>query len=91
MNVRQVDTANFTNKKALLKWKGIEINDKNLKIIKKTEYQSPVGFTNFVSISILYKNRNLEYYRNQYVKKTGNSWETATIKDIYNAELVWGF
>lgn len=79
------------NKKALLIWKGFDINESNLKNITFNDYRSPSGFTNFVNMSILYKNRNLEEYRKQYEKKTGKSWKNATIQDIYNAELVWGF
>ena len=87
----KVDKVTFNNKKALLIWKNKEINESNLKNITHKEYKSPLGFINFVTMSILYKNRNLEKYRTQYVKKTGKRWENATIQDIYNAELVWGF
>ena len=48
-------------------------------------------FQNFIFFSILYKNRNLEEYREKYLKKTGQPWQNATIKEIYKAELVWGF
>ena len=80
----------FYNKKAILKWKNIEITDDNLKKTKFNEYKNPMGFATFIFLSILYKNRNLDEYRKKYVLKTGKSWETATIQDIYNAELVWG-
>jgi hypothetical protein len=82
---------NFNNKKALLIWRDIEMNEENINNITCKDYQAPNGFSNFVNFSILYKNRDLDEYRVKYLKKTGQPWQKATIQDIYKAELVWGF
>ena len=76
-------------KKAILKWRNIDITNENANKIKKDEYNCL--YQNFIFFSILYKNRNLEEYRKEYVRKTGKPWKSATIQDIYRAELVWGF
>ena len=78
------------NKKALFLWRDIEMNEENMNKIAYKDYQSPYGFASFVNFSILYKNRDLNEYREKYSNKTGKSWKTATIQDIYKAELVWG-
>lgn len=77
------------NKKAVLLWRNISINKENANKIQKKDYNC--FFQQFIFFSILHKNRNLEEYRIRYVQKTGKPWETATIQEIYRAELVWGF
>jgi hypothetical protein len=81
-----VDSINSA-KKAILLWRNIEITNNNANKIITKDYTC--FLKNFIFFSILYKNRNLEKYRNKYVKKTGKPWQNATIQDIYNANLVW--
>ena len=76
-------------KKAVLVWRGLECSQENINKIKKKDYNC--FFPKFIYFSILHKNRNLEDYRERYNKKTGKSWKTATVQDIYKAELVWDF
>ena len=76
-------------KKAVLLWRGVECSKENANKIKKKDYSC--FFQKFIYFSILHKNRNLEDYRKKYTEKTGKLWETATIQDIYRAELVWKF
>ena len=45
-------------KKAILKWRNIDITNENANKIKKDEYNCL--YQNFIFFSILYKNRNLE-------------------------------
>ena len=78
-----------SSKRAILLWRNLKINGENASKIKQKDYMC--FFQNFIFFSILHKNRNLEEYRKQYVKKTGKPWEEATIQEIYKAELVWGF
>ena len=77
------------NKRAVLLWRNITLNNENANKVKKKDYMC--FFQQFIFFSILHKNRNLEEYRKQYAKKTGKPWEEATIQEIYRAELVWGF
>jgi hypothetical protein len=76
-------------KRAILMWRGLDCSTENANKIKKKDYNC--FFQKFIYFSILQKNRNLEDYRRRYAEKTGKSWETATIQDIYHAELVWDF
>ena len=79
----------LASKKAVLIWRGLDYSPENINKIKKKDYNC--FFQKFIYFSILHKNRNLEDYRNRYTRKTGKSWKTATIQEIYNAELVWDF
>ena len=88
-DIKNMNNNVIPEKKAVLLWRNIEINSKNASKIQKKDYTC--FFQNFIFFSILHKNRNLEKYRKQYEKKTGKSWEEATIQEIYKAELVWGF
>ena len=75
--------------KAIMLWRNKPLTKKNINIIKRSDIICT--YQGFIYFSILFKNRNLEHYRKAYAEKTGKSWETATIQDIHNAELVWGY
>ena len=77
------------NTKALLKWRGLNMTEENINNIKQNEITC--SFNGFVDFTILRKNLDLDNFRNQYQKKTGESWKKATIQKIYKASNVWSF
>lgn len=77
------------NTKALLKWRGLNMTEENIKKIKQNEITC--SFNGFVDFTILRKNLDLDNFRNQYQKKTGESWKKATIQKIYKTSIVWSF
>ena len=77
------------NIKALLKWRGLIITEENIKNIKQNEITC--SYSGFVDFTILRKKIDLDNFRNQYQKKTGESWKKATIQKIYKASIVWSF
>ena len=55
------------NLKALLKWRGLNINEENIKNIKQNEITC--SYNGFVDFTILRKKLDLDNFRNQYQKK----------------------
>ena len=74
---------------ALLKWRGLKFNEESIKNIKQNDITCT--FNSFVDFTILRKNINLDKFRKQYEKITGESWKEATIQKIYKAPIVWSF
>ena len=61
------------NLKALLKWRGLNITEENIKNIKQNEITC--SYNAFVDFTILRKKLDLDNFRNQYQTKTGESWK----------------
>jgi hypothetical protein len=74
-------------KKALLLWRDEAITVFSLEKIKNNEIKCT--FDPFVKLTILKKNIDLDYFREQFTKKTKKRWAAATINDIFKANLVW--
>lgn len=80
-------TTRRVEKEALLMWRNKPVNEQNMSSLVKEDIFC--NFEPFVQLTILKKNIDLEQYRKKYTEKTKKKWETATINDIYRANLVW--
>ena len=72
---------------ALLIWRGIPLTKENIENIDKNEYYCI--YPAFASFTILRKKEYITKYREIYKKKTGKNWETATLQEIFKADMVW--
>lgn len=75
------------NIEALLVWRKLPITQENILKINKKDYFC--SYNAFAEFTILRKKINLEKYRQEYERITGESWEMATIQKIFKADLVW--
>ena len=77
------------NMVAVLKWRGLEITQENIKKITQNDYIC--SYNGFADFTILRKRIDLNKFRKAYEKNTGKSWKKATIQNIYKANIVWSF
>jgi hypothetical protein len=75
------------NLKALLLWRGTPLTKENIKNVDKNEYYCI--YPAFADFTILRKKEDISKYREIYEEKTGKTWKTATLQEIFKSEMVW--
>ena len=59
----------------------------NIKNVDKNEYYCI--YPAFADFTILRKKEDISKYREIYEEKTGKTWKTATLQEIFKSEMVW--
>lgn len=73
--------------RALLIWRNLEFTNENIKNIDISEITCI--YRAFPKFSIIRLSSRIEDYRKEYTRKTNKDWKTATINEIFKAEMVW--